>query len=718
MIWILWIFNNSAFADINIPIEEQTKDINFDIWKFKSCEDLNSKVSKYIKEHQYNMPVLYKWWVAPMVQEISTSDAVMSEWSVWSAKASPSSNATKDYTSTNTQEKWVDETDIIKTDWNYIYYYNSKLNNVILFDKDNNVIEKFNLPKESFNTNLYIDDNLLTIITSKYNNTESLINGTYTYVITYDLSDINNIKLLTLNKIQWEYFDSRKVWNNLTLINKVYVNYYSIYESKNDTVFDIKNLNSINIIRDEAATTLINWKKLPYDINLIKEDCSNISYILPETKDISNFWINVIANIDVSWKKETNQKIIFWNIDTIYMNQNSLYLTSNIYFNQWYSCGMWRMCIMPYYNIWNNTLLYKFNILDNNIEYNNYAIINWSPLNQYSMYDNWDNFHIVTTWYNDWNNTTINNDTNTKMAMIAPIRNNKSTNLYILDKDLKLSWKLENIAPWEDFKSSRFFNDNRLALVTFEQIDPLFLIDIKDKTKPKIEWELKIPWFSTYLHPIDENHLLWLWVDTKENQWGWTSQAWIKLDIYDISDIKNPKQKYTYSMWWSGSYSEALNNPKMFIFDKDKNLLSLPVTLMDYQNPKYKSFNGIELLNIDINKGISEKNKLTHINSESVNAELLKQCNEVILNIEKTNNKPVKLINWKEYLINNNYVYIPEYCIYWNDNSNFLNQNIYMFNDYLIQRSVIIWDNVYALSNNKISKIDINTNKDITNEYK
>ncbi|NCO97849.1 hypothetical protein GW864_01555 [bacterium] len=60
---------------------------------------------------------------------------------------------------------------------------------------------------------------------------------------------------------------------------------------------------------------------------------------------------------------------------------------------------------------------------------------------------------------------------------------------------------MEKIAPGEQFKASRYIGD-KLYLVTFQQIDPLFVIDITNLSKPKIVGELKVPGYSTYLHPL------------------------------------------------------------------------------------------------------------------------------------------------------------------------------------------------------------------------
>lgn len=121
------------------------------------------------------------------------------------------------------------------------------------------------------------------------------------------------------------------------------------------------------------------------------------------------------------------------------------------------------------------------------MSYQDTALIPGSPLTQYSMDEYQGNFRIITS---QW----------------SPKR---STSLFVLDAGLKKLSSLENLAPDETFQSSRFIGD-KLFLVTFEQIDPLFAIDLKDVKAPKVLGELKIPGFSTYLHPYDANHLIGL----------------------------------------------------------------------------------------------------------------------------------------------------------------------------------------------------------------
>ena len=90
----------------------------------------------------------------------------------------------------------------------------------------------------------------------------------------------------------------------------------------------------------------------------------------------------------------------------------------------------------------------------------------------------------------------------------------RSNAVYVLDEQLEIVGELEEIAPDESIFSTRFMGD-RLYMVTFQQIDPFFVIDLSSDT-PKILGELKIPGFSNYLHPYDEEHVIGVGRDTKE----------------------------------------------------------------------------------------------------------------------------------------------------------------------------------------------------------
>ena len=123
-------------------------------------------------------------------------------------------------------------------------------------------------------------------------------------------------------------------------------------------------------------------------------------------------------------------------------------------------------------------------------------------MSQYSMdEDASGNFRIVTQKY-AWSRGT--NQNSTELAIVSPSG--------------KVIGKLSGIAPGENFQSARFIA-GRLYLVTFQQIDPLFVIDVSIAKSPKILGELKIPGYSTYLHPYDSDRLIGIGYDTFTNEW-------------------------------------------------------------------------------------------------------------------------------------------------------------------------------------------------------
>ena len=138
--------------------------------------------------------------------------------------------------------------------------------------------------------------------------------------------------------------------------------------------------------------------------------------------------------------------------------------------------------------------------------------------------------------------------------------------------------------------ASRFIG-NKAYLVTYKNTDPLFVIDLSNPKKPKVLGELKIPGYSTYLHPYDENHLIGIGMDTKEiinrDANGNVTSSWatitgMKMCLFDVSDINNPKEIDKTVIGDSRTVSAILTNPKALLFSKEKELLAIPVN--NYQD--------------------------------------------------------------------------------------------------------------------------------------
>jgi hypothetical protein len=153
--------------------------------------------------------------------------------------------------------------------------------------------------------------------------------------------------------------------------------------------------------------------------------------------------------------------------------------------------------------------------------------------------------------------------------------------VYVLGQNgeaLSVVGSVENIADGETIQSARFVGA-RGYLVTFEQIDPLFTMDLSDPANPRLVGELHVPGFSTYLTSMGENHVLAVgqFVPPPGESGGWG----VQLSIFDVSDFAVPQRTANVVVGGdaAGSYSEALWNPKAFTYFAEQEVVALPVSI-------------------------------------------------------------------------------------------------------------------------------------------
>lgn len=738
------IEDNSIIEELS---KENTKVLDFDfkLKSFESCDWLEKVMWDYIKEYYKNNK---DRWYYPMYRTMEKwmmmEDMVMETAVEESANVVSDSQAvwgwpSDDFSKTNIQVDWVDESDIVKTDWKYIYYYNESDKFVYIVTASNlKVIKKIWLPKSFISPVLYIWENRLIIISNWYSDTNYNYNywinrNSKTYTIVFDTTNIEKPILSKLYVSDWDLQKTRKIGDLVYVLSTNHFNIpYETFKSVDDIKIDSSMLlpQKIDISNtgDKTKQNLVlRWKNIPYNVtawNVTK--CSDIEYVLPDSETISKYGFepsyNIISVIDTkNTEKEVKSNVIAWSNSEIYMSLENLYLTSNIYNTYNFSCPINARCFAPFYSRWSNTLLHKLNIENDVLKYQDSTIIPWTPLTQYSMDEYKKDFRILTQT-NNWNS----------------IWNESHTDLYILDSDLNLKWSLNNLWDWEQFKSSRYIWD-KLFLVTFEQIDPLYAIDVSDSANPKILWELKMPWYSTYLHPYDENHLIWLWYDTKENKWWWITNAWLKVDLYEIDYDKKcgdsnltdeeekkcyswdykwiiVKQKYSYTMWDSWSYSEALNNPRMFMWKALENKLFLPASIRKVEEESNRItdfFNWLIAITIDKDKWIKENYRITHIDTIKSWNERNEECSKFTQeNLEK---KCVKLIGWWEYCEDVKYTYVPKYCYADSTIWEYLGSKNWQYRNSFVKRALWIDSNLYSISDEMILSSNMDTWEKVLN---
>ena len=728
LLW--WAQNTLAQSENNEIIDKlenkttKAQQKSFELKTFQSCRDMESVLWDYMKDYMKNSRWYFNGWGVMIEEEMMMEDSADSwvlEWvSSKVANTPTSADESADFSETNTQVAWVDEADIVKTDGATTYYYNQKQKAVYILSKQK-VLKKINLPKTFNGAELYIWNNKLTVIATAYNRWEYrnyfISRNTRTYTSVFDVSNPEQPVLEKLHSSDGNYSKSRKIGEYVYILTNNYIN-YPYYNTKDTPIISAKNLlpKQTDITRVENSMTA-NVKNLPYIAKTSSvADCNEIEYIMPDEDTIEKYSFspnyNIISVINTqNTKAKVQTKVIAGNNSEIYMSTENLYMTSAQYFSSPVVCPFNARCSSPFYESWESTLLHKLNINWMKLNYQTSNVVPGQPLTQYSMDEKDENFRIITQKF-------------------YPER---ETWVYVLDNDLEMIWKLEWLWKTEDFKSSRFIWD-KLYLVTFEQVDPFFAIDMSSAT-PKVLGELKIPGYSSYLHPYDETHIIGLGQSTEETEWGWVRNDWLKVDLYKVNydkkcgdagltDDQNAKceswdykwiiveQKYTMTLWERGSYSEVLYNPRAFIWNKNKNLLLLPVNLYKNDDPanEYRNtdfFQWISVIEIDKERGINEKWRVSHIDTSWIEEERTKACSRYA-NVPK---EPVckKIIGWGEYCGEWVQQYVPPYCFEDSKIEEYIAQQSYKFQDEFVKRALYVWDDIYTFSDAELQFHDINT---------
>jgi uncharacterized secreted protein with C-terminal beta-propeller domain len=146
---------------------------------------------------------------------------------------------------------------------------------------------------------------------------------------------------------------------------------------------------------------------------------------------------------------------------------------------------------------------------------------------------------------------------------------NTMTNaLYILDPSMKLIGSIEGLAKGERIYSARFTGPVGY-MVTYREMDPLFALDLSNPTSPRVTSALKIPGFSTYLHPFGEDRLLGLGYNaTGDVRNGMKISMFDTSDSFDVTELLSMK---------IGSFdSEALSEHKAVLVDLERGLFGFP----------------------------------------------------------------------------------------------------------------------------------------------
>jgi len=388
--------------------------------------------------------------------------------------------------------------------------------------------------------------------------------GYKVFIKVYDISDGTNPIQARNDSLDGHYFNSRMIGDY------VYVVINKPAYCQNDEV-ELPKIYSDDEVREISAT------------DIYYSDISDYSYV---------FATVVAVNVQNDDQEPTVKPFLLGATSKMYVSLNNIYIA------------------FPEND---NTLIYRIHIDENEIGITASGDVPGYVLNQFSMDEHEGYFRIATTTGHI-----------AKSLEEASSRNH----VYVLDMNLDIVGKLEDLAPGETIYSARFMGE-RCYLVTFRKVDPLFVIDLEDPRNPIVLGQLKITGYSDYLHPYDENHIIGIGKETEaadEGDFAWYQG--VKISLFDVSDVENPKEIDKYEIGDRGSDSPILTDHKALLFDKSKNLLVIPVLVAEIDEEKYPTkvppnlhgdfvWQGAYVFNLSLDEGLVLKGRITHLEDDN-----------------------------------------------------------------------------------------------------
>jgi len=564
-----------------------------------SYENLKKLLEKDLQQQK----LMYKTTVAMESAPVAGSAEPQSA----PAAANVAESAAADYSTTNVQVQGVDEADVVKTDGKYIYQATSNEIRIVQADPAGKMqlASRLSYTEGTFEPlELYVDENRLVVIGQSFETLAIKKNDSAKKVKiapgyhnlhvemlkaqVYDITDKQKPKLTRELEMEGSYLSSRKIGSNLYLVANHRINTFQIMEDQGDPA---------PMYRDQAPDKQAEPQKLPYsDIHYFPESLAP-NYLM-------------VAGVDLD---KPNQKMTVHSYlgggENMYASPENLYVAVTEYKNEAPKRNMPAIESSPVpLDESVNTTLYRFKLKDGSLKFTGKGSVPGNVLNQFSIDEHDGYLRIATTSGSIWRTD----------------EGTSKNNLYVLDKDLKIHGKLEGIAPGEKIYSARFIGD-RAYMVTFKTVDPLFVIDVKKPDAPRVLGALKIPGYSDYLHPYDENHLIGFGKEAEAEKDIAYYQG-MKIALFDVTDVANPIEKFKTVIGDRGTDSELLSNHKALLFSKEKELLAFPVTVYSLSSEEKAnrriqdygrfSFQGAYVYRLNLQEGFVLDSTITHLTAE------------------------------------------------------------------------------------------------------
>jgi uncharacterized secreted protein with C-terminal beta-propeller domain len=476
-----------------------------------------------------------------------------------------------DYSATNIQVAGVDEADIVKTDGDYIYLASGNKTLIVNAYPPEQAQVLSEIELEGTIIGIFINGDRLVVFEQE--------TPYYAYL---------DIEQDSVEKLYMPYRSP-----------KTYIKVYDVSDRETPRLQRELSADgqyvSSRMIGDYAYVVInepvyeeegeLNLPKVHVGGNETEIPATDIYY--SDVVDYYYMYTTVIAiNTQNDGQEPTYETILLGASSNLYVSLNNIYLT----FPVW-GTGIGDL---------DKTSIHRIHIADDEIIPVASGEVPGTVLNQFSMDEYGDYFRVATTTHGE----TPRND------------------VYVLNMALNITGSLTGLAPGETIYSARFMGE-RGYLVTFRQVDPLFVIDLSDPDNPRELGYLKVTGYSDYLHPYDETHLIGVGKETTDaGEFAWYQG--VKISLFDVTDVSNPREISKLEIGDRGTDSPVLWDHKAFLFDRLRDLMVIPVLEAKVDVTEYPEgvpawaygqpvWQGAYVFHVSLDAGISLQGRITHI---------------------------------------------------------------------------------------------------------
>jgi uncharacterized secreted protein with C-terminal beta-propeller domain len=477
----------------------------------------------------------------------------------------------REFTETNTQEEEVDEADFVKNDGDFIYVL--RRGHMLIVDawpaEQASILS--DTPIDGFPFTMFLDDDRAMVVSSSRPVREGSLSaenaGTLTLSL-FDLFDRGSPVLVRRIVIEGDYVDARRVGDEIMLVSRSTLTWPTL--NRNGPFRDDENREKLREAPVLDAFPTLTDERIDIDPTPRPQSavhCQN-TYATDDTNAKDLLLVHGISMRDPDAPVKSTSVVTSWS--HLYASASAIYLAST----QSHDGG----AFTPAYQ---TTRLHKLRAFQGTgaAEYVASGVFEGEIKNQFSMSERDDRLRVVTTV-----NTSATGDSSKTMTSLLVFEETVMGNTPLLTE----VGRVDDIGVEEFVQAVRFIGDFAYVVTYPEQtfffeggfpvsprgaiFDPLFVIDLTNPTVPVLRGELEVEGYSTYIHPLDDDHILTVGVNTTtENIF-----QGLTLQIFDVSDPDVPRQKHVAYLGDETSGSDALTNHHAFTFFASRGLLGIP----------------------------------------------------------------------------------------------------------------------------------------------